>query len=94
MKKGIFLIASIGVFNYAIADHTINLVTTNLTCGKYHITMQSTPTEVNKNCKIIKSEVEHEHNGIEQKLKFYTDDGMLIKCKFLNNRLHKCEIDD
>lgn len=97
MKKNFILSVILGFSSIAFADHdhTVNLKTSNLTCGdKYHITLKSTPAELKAHCDVVKTETELKLHGLKKEIKFYTDDGSYIECKFLRNKLQKCKIDD
>lgn len=94
MKKIFTLAAIISISNIAYADQVVNLNITNLMCGKYKITTSSTPSELKTNCKVVKSKTEKEFFGKEDKVKFNTDDGSYVECKFRNDKLSRCKFED
>lgn len=87
----IFLFISITTF----ADQSIDLSKQTVKCGNFKLSLQMNPNQVKKYCKVYDTDHDYNDGQQELKLEFWTDNPKLdLDCKFIDNKLKYCAIDD
>lgn len=79
----------------ANADKVIDFTQDRVKCGRYSVTLTSTFEEVKQNCKVYATDRDVENGVVSYEAKFYpTNLAYDLECKFVNNKLIVCEIND
>ena len=80
------------IFNAgSVLAQSLYLGNNNISCGRYILTENSTLNDVINYCTVLNNKTKKDGDVV---LKIQTVNNGIIKCKFINNQLEKCHMDD